>query len=166
MPVSVARLRRWFVGALVLVCLVVAGTYFYARHRVQNALKQIPGKLNVEYSQSAQQFTISKSEQGRTIFKLQASKAVQFKQSGRAELHDVTITLYGRDASRFGAPLRLRTFAPASAGRPWSAPIPAIAFIELEDRCSRSRPEGSLPRGAAAMASSSAPMARAAAASR
>ena len=101
MPVNVARLRRWFVGALVLVCVAVAGTYFYARHRVQNALKQIPGKLNIEYSQSAQQFTISKSEQGRTIFKLQASKAVQFKQGGRAELHDVTITLYGRDSSRF-----------------------------------------------------------------
>src|SRR6266536_4100405 len=101
MPVNVARLRRWFVGALALVCVAVAGTYFYARHRVQNALKQIPGKLNIEYSQSAQQFTISKSEQGRTIFKLQASKAGQFKQGGRAELHDVMITLYGRDSSRF-----------------------------------------------------------------
>ncbi len=101
MPVSVARLRRWFVGALVLVCLVVGGTYLYLRHRVTNALKQVPGRLNIEYSQSAQQFTISKSEQGRTLFKLQASNAVQFRQGGRAELHDVTITLYGRDSSRF-----------------------------------------------------------------
>src|SRR5437868_14260958 len=101
MPVSIRRLRRLFVAALVLVCLVVGGAYMYFRHRVTNALKQIPGKLNIEYSQSAQQFTISKSEQGRTLFKLQASKAVQYKQSGRAELHDVTITLYGRDASRF-----------------------------------------------------------------
>ena len=101
MPVSITRLRRWFAVALVFVCLVVGGTYLYLRHRVTNALKQIPGKLNIEYSQSAQQFTISKSEQGRTIFKLQASKAVQFKQGGRAELHDVTITLYGRDSSRF-----------------------------------------------------------------
>ncbi|PYV70183.1 MAG: hypothetical protein DMG97_19860, partial [Acidobacteria bacterium] len=51
--------------------------------------------------QSAQGFTISKSDQGRTLFKLQASKAIQFKQGGRAALHDVTITLYGRDSSRF-----------------------------------------------------------------
>jgi lipopolysaccharide export system protein LptA len=101
MPVSIARLRRWFAVALVLVCVVVGGTYLFFRHRVTNALKQIPGKLNIEISQSANQFTISKSEQGRTIFKLQASKAVQFKASGRAELHDVTITLYGRDSSRF-----------------------------------------------------------------
>src|SRR5512140_2804132 len=101
MPVSIARLRRWFVAALVLVCLVVGGTYLYFRHRVTNALKQIPGKIGIEIQQSANQFTISKSEQGRTLFKLQASKAVQFKQGGRAELHDVTITLYGRDACRF-----------------------------------------------------------------
>ena len=100
MPVSVARLRRWFVVALALVCVVVAGTYLHLRHRVQNVRKQVQ-KLGIEVQQSADQFTISKSEQGRTIFKLQASKAVQFKEGGRAELHDVTITLYGRDASRF-----------------------------------------------------------------
>src|SRR5690349_16723474 len=100
MPVSIARLRRWFVAALVLVCVVVGGVYLHFRHRVQNVRKQVQ-KLGIEVQQSANQFTISKSEQGRTIFKLQASKAVQFKGGGRAELHDVTITLYGRDSSRF-----------------------------------------------------------------
>jgi lipopolysaccharide export system protein LptA len=79
----------------------VLGTFFYARNRAQNALKQVPGKIGIEVQQSAQGFTISKSDQGRTLFKLQASKAIQFKQGGRAELHDVTITLYGRDSSRF-----------------------------------------------------------------
>src|SRR5207248_4312094 len=101
MPGCIGRVRRLFVAALVLVCVVVGGAYLYLRQRVINGLKQIPGKLNIEYSQSAQQFTISKSEQGRTFFKLQASKAIQYKQGGRAELHDVTITLYGRDSSRF-----------------------------------------------------------------
>src|SRR5215469_13980298 len=101
MNVSIAHLRRWFAAALIFVCVVVASAYFYARHRVENALKQVPGKIGVEIIQSAQGFTISKSEQGRTLFKLQASRAVQFKERGRAELHDVTITLYGRDSSRF-----------------------------------------------------------------
>jgi lipopolysaccharide export system protein LptA len=101
MPVSISHLRRWFAAAIVFVCVVVAAAYFYARHRVENALKQVPGKLGVEIQQSAQGFTISKSEQGRTLFKLQASRAVQFKERDRAELHDVTITLYGRDSSRF-----------------------------------------------------------------
>jgi lipopolysaccharide export system protein LptA len=84
-----------------LVCLIVAGTFFYAKHRVQNALNQVPEKIGLNIQQSAAGFTVSKSEQGRTLFKLQASKAVQFKQGGRTELHDVTITLYGRDSSRF-----------------------------------------------------------------
>jgi lipopolysaccharide export system protein LptA len=68
---------------------------------VQNALKQVPEKLNIQVQQSAQNFTISKSDQGRTLFKLQANKAVQFKQGGRVELHDVMITIYGTDGSRF-----------------------------------------------------------------
>jgi lipopolysaccharide export system protein LptA len=101
MPISISRLRRWFAGAAIFVCIAVLGTYFYAKHRVTNALKQVPGKIGVEIQQSAHGFTISKSDQGRTLFKLQASKAVQFKQGGRAELHDVTITIYGRGSSRF-----------------------------------------------------------------
>ena len=101
MPLSIAHLRRWFAGGAIAVVLIVAGVYFYARHRVQNALKQVPEKIGVEIKQSATGFSISKSEQGRTLFKIEASKAVQFKQGGRAELHDVAITLYGRDSSRY-----------------------------------------------------------------
>ncbi len=101
MDLSILHLRRWFAAATVAVCLIVFLVYFYARRNVQNALKQVPGKLGYEIQQSAQGFTISKSDQGRTLFKLQASKAVQFKQGGLAELHDVTITIYGRDSSRF-----------------------------------------------------------------
>jgi lipopolysaccharide export system protein LptA len=101
MAVSVSRLRRGLVAIGILVCVVVLGAYFYARHRVQNAFKQIPAKIGLEIQQSAKEFSISKSEQGRTLFRLQASKAVQFKQGGRVELRDVMITLYGRDSSRF-----------------------------------------------------------------
>jgi lipopolysaccharide export system protein LptA len=101
MPVLISRLRRWFAVAAVLLCLVVAGTYFYAKHRIENALKQVPGKMGIEVQQSAHGVTISKSEQGRTLFKLQASNAIQFKGGGRTEFHDVAITLYGPDSSRF-----------------------------------------------------------------
>src|ERR1700676_1498750 len=101
MPAHLSLLRRWFAGAIIAAVLLVAGVYFYARHRVQNALKQIPQKIGLEIKQSATGFTVSKSEQGRTLFTVQASKAVQFKQGGHAELHDVQITLYGTDSSRF-----------------------------------------------------------------
>ncbi len=101
MPLSISGLRRWFAAGAIGLVLVVAGVYFYARHRVENALKEVPAKIGIEVQQSAQGFTVSRSEQGHTLFKIQASKAVQFKQGGRANLRDVTITLYGRDSSRF-----------------------------------------------------------------
>jgi lipopolysaccharide export system protein LptA len=101
MPLQVSRLRRWFAAGAILVFAIVAGAYYYAKWRVENALKEVPGKIGVEIQQSAQGFTVSKSEGGRTLYKIQASKAIQYKQGGRAELHDVAITLYGRDSTRF-----------------------------------------------------------------
>jgi len=101
MPAFVSRLRRWFAGAAIVLMLIVAGVYFYARHRVQNALKQVPEKIGLTIQQSATGFSVSKSEQGRTILKIDASKAVQFKQGGLIELHDVVITVYGRDSARY-----------------------------------------------------------------
>jgi lipopolysaccharide export system protein LptA len=101
MPLLVSRLRRWFAAIAIAAVLVVAGAYFYARWRVRNALKEVPAKLGIEIQQTAQGFTVSRSEEGRTIFKIQASKAIQLKEGGVTELHDVAITLYGRDSSRF-----------------------------------------------------------------
>ena len=101
MSIQISHLRRWFAGGAIGLLLVVASVYFYARHKVQNALSEVPAKIGIEIQQSAKGFTVSRSEQGHTIFKIEASKAVQYKQGGHAELHDVTITLYGRDSSRF-----------------------------------------------------------------
>ncbi|HSS96813.1 MAG TPA: LPS export ABC transporter periplasmic protein LptC [Terriglobales bacterium] len=101
MALSVAILRRWFAIGAVLVIVIVGGTYYFAKWRIENALKRVPGKLNIEIQQSAQGFTISKSEGGRTLYKIQASKAIQYKEGGKATLHDVAITLYGRDSTRF-----------------------------------------------------------------
>src|SRR5258707_3397232 len=100
MASKISWLRRWFGLAAVLSIVIVTGAYFFARHRLQNAVKQIPGKMGLELKQTANGFSISKSELGRTIFRVYASKAVQYKQGGPAELHDVHITRYGSDSSR------------------------------------------------------------------
>jgi lipopolysaccharide export system protein LptA len=101
MPVSIPHLRRWFVLAAVALSLVVAAVYLHRRRQVREVLKHIPGKMNVDIQQTAEGFKISKSEGGRTLFTIQAKKVVQFKLGGRAELSNVTITLYGRYSSRY-----------------------------------------------------------------
>lgn len=80
---------------------IVAGFYFYARYRVHKAIGELPQKLGVEIQQSTEGFSLSKSEGGRTLFTIKASKAVQYKQGGRASLKDVNIVVYGKDSKRF-----------------------------------------------------------------
>ena len=75
--------------------------YFYARWRVRTAVHEVPAKIGLDIQQTAEGFSVSKSVEGRTLFTVSASKAVQFKGGGHAELHDVKIVVYGKDSSRF-----------------------------------------------------------------
>jgi lipopolysaccharide export system protein LptA len=101
MVLPVSRLRRWLAAGAILMIAIVAGMYLYARWRVRNAVHEVPPKVGVDIQQTAQGFSISKSEAGRTLFRVDASKAVKFKKGGVTALHDVKIVVYGRDASRF-----------------------------------------------------------------
>ena len=101
MPLRVYRLRRLLAVTAVLLVLVVAGMYFYERRKATNVLKQFPGKIGYDIKQTASGFQFSKSDGKRTLFTVQASDVKQFKLNGNAELHNVSIVLYGRDSSRF-----------------------------------------------------------------
>ena len=101
MPLKFYRLRRLLAATAMLLILVVAGMYFYARSRATNVLKQIPGKIGIDIKQTASGFQFSKSDGKRTLFTVQASNVKEFKLNGNAELHNVSIVLYGRDSSRF-----------------------------------------------------------------
>jgi len=101
MPLPIYRLRRWLAVIAVLFIAVVAGTYFYARMRLRNVLKEVPDKIGIDIKQTASGFQFSKSDGKRTLFTVEASDLKQFKLNGSAELHHVSIVLYGRDSSRF-----------------------------------------------------------------
>jgi lipopolysaccharide export system protein LptA len=101
MPLPIYRLRRWLAVITVLFCSVIAGMYFYARSRQRDVLKEIPNKLGFEIKQTAAGFQFSKSDGKRTLFTIQASDLKQFKLNGSAELHNVSIVLFGRDSTRF-----------------------------------------------------------------
>ncbi len=101
MPLKVYRLRRILAATAVLLTLVVAGMYFYARSKATNVLKSIPGKMGYDIKQTAKGFQFSKSDGKRTLFTVEASDIKEFKLNGKAELHNVNIVLYGRDSSRY-----------------------------------------------------------------
>jgi lipopolysaccharide export system protein LptA len=101
MTLQIYRLRRLLAATAILLTLVVASMYFYARWRATSFLTRIPGKIGIEIKQTATGFQFSKSDGKRTLFTIQASNLKQFKKDGRAELRNVTIVLYGRDSSRF-----------------------------------------------------------------
>ena len=100
MGITIEKVRTWIVVLGVLLLLAIVGSMAYARYRIHRFGADLPGKLGVEIQQSTNDFTISKSSQGRTLFVLHASKAVQYKGGGRAVLHDVSILMYGKDGSR------------------------------------------------------------------
>lgn len=87
-------------GGAVLVVLVVCGFYIRGLLRVNRTLGKIE-KIASNLAQSTTGFTFSKSEGGRTLFTIHAAQARQYKDDGRATLHDVSIIVYGRDARRF-----------------------------------------------------------------
>ena len=101
MPLPIYRLRRWLAVIALLFIAVIAGTYFYARLRLRNVLREVPNKIGIDIQQTANGFQFSKSDGKRTLFTVQAGKLKQFKADGSAELHNVSIVLYGRDSSRF-----------------------------------------------------------------
>jgi len=101
MAINAPRLRVWFAAAAIALAAVVAGFYLYGRWRMRRAINEVPKQLGINIQQSTEGFTFSKSEGGRTIFTVHATRAVQYKQSGRAELRDVNIIIYGRQSNRF-----------------------------------------------------------------
>jgi len=99
---TVTRLRYWFVAALIIVVAVVVGFLSYGKFILRNVLKDAAkAKLGIEYQQSTEGFSLSKSQGGHTLFTVKASKAVTYKAGGRAQLNDVNITVYGHAGDRF-----------------------------------------------------------------
>src|ERR1700761_7928189 len=95
MGLTPARLRTWILAVAGLLILAIAGFFLNGRWQGRRLGRDLPEGLGSSIQQSTNGFTHSESHGGHTIYTLHASKAVQFKSNGHAELHDVSITLYG-----------------------------------------------------------------------
>jgi lipopolysaccharide export system protein LptA len=93
---TVERLRRILVALAALLVLVLAGSVLYGRWRLRRATQDLPARLGLQIQQSTQGFVLSKSEGGRPLFTLRASRAIQFKSGSHVSLHQVQIELFNQ----------------------------------------------------------------------
>ena len=98
---SLIQARKWLLAIAVLVIVVVSVAYFVARTRKTVSLHNIPKELGFDIQQTSDGFSLSKSEGGRTLYTIRASKAVQFKKGSHAELHNVHVVIYGKTHDRY-----------------------------------------------------------------
>ena len=96
MRFTIERMRTLVLAAGVL--LVAALAVFLAIGKWKNlrSARDIPKRLGIDIEQEANGFVHVEFHGGHTLFKIEASKADQFK-DGRALLHHVTIEMYGQD---------------------------------------------------------------------
>jgi lipopolysaccharide export system protein LptA len=100
MRITIEKLRSWILLLAGVLIAVILGFFALTRYKLSHFGRDIPAKLGVNIQQDANGFTFSKSQAGHTLFTLHASKLIQYKGNGRATLHNVNITLYGKDGTR------------------------------------------------------------------
>ncbi len=100
MRITIERLRTWILVLAGVLVAAILGFFLFTRYRLSHFGRDLPARLGVNIQQDANGFTYSKSQGGHTLFTLHASKVIQYKGNGRATLHNVSITLYGKDGSR------------------------------------------------------------------
>src|ERR1022692_1780606 len=98
----IAHMRKWMLGGLLLLVAAVSVTYWITRSRVGPTLHNVPAQLGIDIQQTSEGFSLSKSEGGRTLYTIRASKAVQFKAGGHADLRNVHIVVYRSEERRVG----------------------------------------------------------------
>src|ERR1035437_8452235 len=98
---SIAQVRKWLVVSVVVLVAAVAVSYWIARSRVGPPLHNVPAQLGIDIQQTSDGFSLPKSEGGRTLYTIRASKAVQFRAGAHADLRNVHIVVYGREHDHY-----------------------------------------------------------------
>jgi lipopolysaccharide export system protein LptA len=100
MPFDPKRLRKIFAGGAVFVFVIALGFYLRGIFKPQETIPDTPRNIPSGVEKSATGFNLSKSEGGKTLFTIHAASVQQYKEGGRAALHDVSITVFGRNQDR------------------------------------------------------------------
>jgi lipopolysaccharide export system protein LptA len=100
MPLDRQRVRKLLAAGAVLIVLIVSGIYIRGILQASRQIPHVPKNIPKDVLQSASGFNLSKSERGKTLFTLHAASVQQYKEGGKAALHDVSIIVYGRNQDR------------------------------------------------------------------
>jgi lipopolysaccharide export system protein LptA len=93
------RISKWVAGSLGVVLLAVIVAYVLKLARPEKSTL-VPPNLPQNIHQQLSGFTLTRSEGGRQIFTVRASRTVAYKDGGNTLLEDVTVEVYGRTATR------------------------------------------------------------------
>ncbi len=98
------RGKRWIsilaVAGLVITGGIVVGTYWLGRTAREKPLPK-PPELPRNVNQQLSGVTFTRSDKGRRLFVIHASRTLAFKQSGSIVLKDVYVEFFGRSGKRF-----------------------------------------------------------------
>jgi lipopolysaccharide export system protein LptA len=94
----VERLRVWLAGSAVFLLLVIAAFVGSARY-LRHLRVKLPEKLGINVVRETDGYTYNQTVEGRTVYSIHAAKAVEHT-DGKIALHDVSVTLYGRNGDR------------------------------------------------------------------
>ena len=100
MPLDSKRLRRIFAAGTVFVVLIAAGFYLRGLVKSSTQVTKTPARIPQNVISTANGFTFTKYDGPRKLFTIQAASVQQYKEGGRAALHDVSIMVYGRNQDR------------------------------------------------------------------
>ena len=100
MPFDPKRVRRLFAAGAALVAVMAIGFYLYGILSVRPVIRKGSNNIPSNVEKSAAGFNLSRSEGGKMLFTIHAASVQQYKEGGRAALHDVSIIIYGRNQDR------------------------------------------------------------------
>src|SRR6266849_6235744 len=100
MPLNPRLLRKLFAAGSAVVVVVVAGFYLHGILNLRREPHATPTDIPGNVIQRANEFNFSRSDGPKKLFSVHAARFEQFKEGGRAALHDVSIIIYGRNQDR------------------------------------------------------------------
>ena len=97
---SVRNLRIMLLGGILFTG-IATGSVYIAKRRGASTTKHIPVKA-MDYSTKTQtqDFKMSRTEGGKTVFRAVAKKAIDFRESGKSQLEDLEIFIFGKNGDR------------------------------------------------------------------